>query len=58
MIATSDTLPIVMNIVAHACHDSVSKERSRKVQFMATILHGPEVLTFDEPHSALGPVNT
>jgi len=30
----------------------------QKVQFIATILHGPELLILDEPFSGLDPVNT
>jgi ABC-2 type transport system ATP-binding protein len=37
--------------------DDLSKGMQQKVQFIATILHGPELLILDEPFSGLDPVN-
>ena len=37
--------------------DSLSKGNQQKVQFIATILHDPDVLLMDEPFAALDPVN-
>ncbi len=37
--------------------DSLSKGNQQKVQFIATILHDPDVLLMDEPFSGLDPVN-
>lgn len=36
----------------------LSKGMQQKVQFIATILHGPELIIVDEPFSGLDPVNT
>lgn len=36
----------------------LSKGMSQKVQFVATILHRPELIIIDEPFSGLDPVNT
>ena len=36
----------------------LSKGMSQKVQFIATILHQPELIIIDEPFSGLDPVNT
>src|SRR5258706_3947560 len=36
----------------------LSRGMSQKVQFVATILHDPELLIIDEPFSGLDPVNT
>src|SRR5262249_50079089 len=36
----------------------LSRGMSQKVQFVATILHNPELLMIDEPFSGLDPVNT
>jgi len=38
--------------------DDLSKGMQQKVQFIATILHEPELLILDEPFSGLDPVNT
>ena len=38
--------------------DSLSKGMQQKVQFIATILHHPEVLILDEPFSGLDPINS
>ncbi|HKB15692.1 MAG TPA: ATP-binding cassette domain-containing protein [Planctomycetota bacterium] len=38
--------------------EALSKGMQQKVQFLATILHGPELLVLDEPFSGLDPVNT
>ena len=37
--------------------DTLSKGNQQKVQYIATILHGPDVLFMDEPFSGLDPVN-
>jgi ABC-2 type transport system ATP-binding protein len=37
--------------------DGLSKGMQQKVQFIATVLHEPDVLILDEPHSGLDPVN-
>ena len=37
--------------------ETLSKGMQQKVQFIATVLHRPEVLILDEPHSGLDPVN-
>jgi ABC-2 type transport system ATP-binding protein len=37
--------------------ESLSKGNQQKVQFIATILHEPDVLLMDEPFSGLDPVN-
>ena len=37
--------------------ESLSKGNQQKVQYIATILHGPDVLIMDEPFSGLDPVN-
>jgi ABC-2 type transport system ATP-binding protein len=37
--------------------ESLSKGNQQKVQFVATILHDPDVLLMDEPFSGLDPVN-
>jgi len=38
--------------------DDLSKGMQQKVQFIATMLHEPELLILDEPFSGLDPVNT
>ena len=38
--------------------DALSKGMQQKVQFVATVLHRPELLILDEPFSGLDPVNT
>jgi ABC-2 type transport system ATP-binding protein len=38
--------------------DALSKGMQQKVQFIATVLHGPELLILDEPFSGFDPVNT
>ncbi len=38
--------------------DELSKGMSQKVQFIATILHEPELLILDEPFSGLDPINS
>ena len=37
--------------------DSLSKGMQQKVQFITTVMHRPELLILDEPHSGLDPVN-
>ena len=37
--------------------EQLSKGMAQKVQFIATVLHGPEMLILDEPFSGLDPVN-
>jgi len=37
--------------------DELSKGMQQKVQFIATILHDPDLLIFDEPFSGLDPIN-
>lgn len=37
--------------------EALSKGMQQKVQFIATVLHEPELLILDEPHSGLDPVN-
>jgi ABC-2 type transport system ATP-binding protein len=37
--------------------DSLSKGNQQKIQYIATILHDPDVLLMDEPFAALDPVN-
>jgi ABC-2 type transport system ATP-binding protein len=37
--------------------DELSKGNQQKVQFIAAILHGPDVLLMDEPFTGLDPVN-
>jgi ABC-2 type transport system ATP-binding protein len=38
--------------------DELSKGMQQKLQFIATIVHDPEVLILDEPFSGLDPINT
>jgi ABC-2 type transport system ATP-binding protein len=38
------------------CHE-LSKGMQQKVQFLAAVIHDPELLIFDEPFSGLDPVN-
>jgi ABC-2 type transport system ATP-binding protein len=38
--------------------DDLSKGMQQKVQFIATVLHGPELLILDEPFAGFDPVNT
>jgi ABC-2 type transport system ATP-binding protein len=37
--------------------ETLSKGMQQKVQFIATVIHEPELLILDEPHSGLDPVN-
>ncbi len=37
--------------------EELSKGNQQKIQFLATILHNPEILIMDEPFSGLDPVN-
>jgi ABC-2 type transport system ATP-binding protein len=37
--------------------EALSKGMAQKVQFISTVLHGPELLVLDEPFSGLDPVN-
>lgn len=38
--------------------ESLSKGMQQKIQFIATVLHEPELLIFDEPFSGFDPLNT
>lgn len=38
--------------------DELSKGMSQKVQFIATILHNPELIILDEPFSGMDPINS
>ena len=38
--------------------DELSKGMQQKVQFIATIVHDPQILILDEPFSGLDPINT
>lgn len=38
--------------------DELSKGMSQKVQFIATILHNPDLIILDEPFSGLDPINS
>lgn len=38
--------------------DELSKGMQQKVQFIATLLHDPQLLIFDEPFSGLDPINS
>lgn len=38
--------------------EELSKGMQQKVQFIATVIHNPEVIILDEPFSGLDPVNT
>jgi ABC-2 type transport system ATP-binding protein len=38
--------------------DELSKGMQQKVQFIATIIHDPDILILDEPFSGLDPINT
>jgi ABC-2 type transport system ATP-binding protein len=42
---------------AHTKVETLSKGMQQKVQFIATVLHDPELLILDEPTSGLDPVN-
>lgn len=37
--------------------EALSKGMSQKIQFIATVLHNPEIIILDEPFSGLDPVN-
>ena len=37
--------------------DELSKGMQQKIQFIATIVHDPELLILDEPFSGLDPIN-
>lgn len=37
--------------------ENLSKGMQQKVQFIATVIHGPELLILDEPFSGLDPIN-
>ncbi|MCO5215424.1 MAG: ATP-binding cassette domain-containing protein [Thermomicrobiales bacterium] len=41
----------------HKTVDQLSKGNQQKIQFLAAILHDPEILIMDEPYSGLDPVN-
>nr|WP_308215312.1 ATP-binding cassette domain-containing protein [Sinobaca sp. H24] len=38
--------------------EELSKGNQQKIQFIAAVLHKPELLILDEPFSGLDPVNT
>src|SRR5580704_13679309 len=38
--------------------EELSKGMSQKIQFIATVLHNPELLILDEPFSGLDPINS
>ena len=38
--------------------EELSKGMQQKIQFIATLLHGPSLLIFDEPFSGLDPINS
>lgn len=42
----------------HSKLEDLSKGNQQKIQFIASILHDPEFLIFDEPFSGLDPINT
>lgn len=46
-----------MASVAHKLIGALSKGMSQKIQFIATVLHQPELLVLDEPFSGLDPVS-
>ena len=41
----------------HKAVEALSKGNQQKIQFLAAILHDPEILIMDEPYSGLDPVN-
>jgi ABC-2 type transport system ATP-binding protein len=41
----------------HKTVESLSKGNQQKIQFLAAVLHDPEILIMDEPYSGLDPVN-
>ena len=43
-------------VMDHRC-DSLSKGMGQKVQIIATLLHGPDLVILDEPFSGLDPIN-
>src|SRR5512146_316272 len=43
---------------AHRRAEELSKGNQQKIQFIAAVLHEPDVLLMDEPFSGLDPVNT
>ncbi len=42
----------------HKSIEELSKGMSQKIQFIATVLHNPELLILDEPFSGLDPINS
>lgn len=42
----------------HKKVEELSKGMQQKIQFIATIIHDPKLLIFDEPFSGLDPINT
>jgi len=42
----------------HRTIEQLSKGNQQKIQFLAAILHDPDILVLDEPFSGLDPVNT
>jgi ABC-2 type transport system ATP-binding protein len=45
------------NVYRHRCQE-LSKGMQQKVQFIAAVIHEPDLLILDEPFSGLDPVNT
>ncbi len=41
----------------HKTVESLSKGNQQKIQFLAAVLHDPDILIMDEPYSGLDPVN-
>lgn len=41
----------------HKTVEALSKGNQQKIQFLAAVLHDPEILIMDEPYSGLDPVN-
>lgn len=41
----------------HKAVEALSKGNQQKIQFLAAVLHDPEILIMDEPYSGLDPVN-
>lgn len=48
---------VALGDVAYKTTEDLSKGMQQKVQFVATVIHEPEVIVLDEPFSGLDPVN-